>query len=161
VEDYDVLINNATVSRTSSVFFDVDYSQQNILPVNQNIIISQSATYATVQDSNYTLARSINPRYVGSKNTSAKYNIYTPGDTSYGKTAAIDDYVNYFIYFDWIGGSNPEYPGGGNVHATYLIDIEGNATPLTGDNKHLFTVSNIFVSFTNSLSSKACLFSSM
>jgi len=143
--DYNAILNNVYSNRLSNKYFDVDYSQQNLLPVNQGVIISQSAVYAQVQDSNYTLARNINPRYVGSKNTSAKYNIYTAGDSSYGKKAAIDDYVDYFVYFDWIGGSNPEYPGGGNIHLTYLIDIEGKAIPLTGDNTNLFTVSNIFV----------------
>jgi hypothetical protein len=162
VQDYDVLINNAVINRTSSVYFDVDYSQQGIIPVNQGVILSQSADHAAVQDSNYTLFRSISPRYLGSKNTSAKYNIYTsasisaslvlgiadywPGDQSYGQTAAIDKYADYFVYFDWIGGSNPELPGGGNIHLTYLIDLQGNAYPLTGDNKWLDTISNIFVS---------------
>jgi hypothetical protein len=143
--DYNAILNNVYSNRLSDQYFDVDYSQQGILPVNQGVILSQSAVYAQVQDSNYTLARSINPRYVGSKNISAKYNVYTVGDSSYGKKAAIDTYVDYFVYFDWIGRSNPEYPGGGNIHLTYLIDIEGKATPLTGDNTNLFTVSNIFV----------------
>ena len=139
------ILNNVYSNRLSDQYFDVDYSQQGILPVNQGVIISQSAVYAQVQDSNYTLARNINPRYVGSKNTSAKYNTYTVGDSSYGKKAAIDTYVDYFAFYDWVGGSNPEYPGGGNYHLTYLIDIEGRAIPLTGDNTNLFTVSNIFV----------------
>jgi hypothetical protein len=143
--EYNAVLNNVYSSRLSDKYFDVDYSQQNILPVNQQVILSQSAVYAQVQDSNYTLASNINPRYVGSKNTSAKYNTYTVGDLSYGKKAAIDNHVNYFAYWDWIGGSNPQYPGGGNIHLTYLIDTEGNAIPLTGDNTWLETVSNIFV----------------
>jgi len=143
--EYNAILNNVYSNRLSNKYLDVDYSQQGLLPVNQGVIISQSAVRAQVQDSNYTLARNINPRYVGSKNTSAKYNTYTVGDSSYGKKAAIDDYVDYFVYFDWIGGSNPEYPGGANIHLSYLIDIEGNATPLTGDNTNIFTVSNIFV----------------
>jgi len=158
---YNAVLNNAVSNRLSDKYFDVDYTQNNILPVNQNVIISQSAVHAQIQDSNYTLFRNISPRYLGSKNTSAKYNVYTsasvntplvlgtasiwPGDQSYGKTAAIDKYADYFAYFDWIGGSNPEFPGGGNIHLTYLIDIQGNAYPLTGDNKWLDTVSNIFL----------------
>jgi hypothetical protein len=114
------------------------------LPVNQGVIISQSATYAQIQDSNYTLARSINPRYLGSKNTSAKYNTYTVGDSSYGKTAAIDTYAKYFAYFDWIGPSNPQYPGGGNIHIINLVDVEGNVITLTPENKNLFNVEQIF-----------------
>jgi hypothetical protein len=85
--EYNAILNNIYSNRLSDQYFDVDYSQQGILPVNQGVIISQSAVYAQVQDSNYTLARSINPRYVGSKNISAKYNTYTVGDSSYGKKA--------------------------------------------------------------------------
>jgi hypothetical protein len=143
--EYNAVLNNVYSNRLSEKYFDVDYSQQGVLPVNQQVIISQSATYAQVQDSNYTLASNINPRYVGSKNTSAKYNTYTIGDLSYGKTAAIDNYVNYFAYWDFRGTSSPHYPGGGNIHLTYLVDTEGNAIPLTGNNKWLETVSNIFV----------------
>jgi hypothetical protein len=143
--EYNAILNNVYTNRLSDQYFDVDYSQQGVLPVNQGVIISQSAVHAQVQDSNYTLARNINPRYVGSKNTSAKYNTYTVGDSSYGKKAAIDDFVDYFVYFDYIESSSPEYPGGGNIHLTYLVDIEGNATPLTGDNTNLFSISNMFV----------------
>ena len=143
--DYNAILNNVYSNRLSDQYFDVDYSQQGLLPINQAVIISQSAVYAQVQDSNYTLARNINPRYVGSKNISAKYNTYTVGDSSYGKQAAIDDYVNYFTYFNRIESSSPEYPGGGNINLIYLIDIEGKAIPLTGDNTNLFTVSNIFI----------------
>jgi len=143
--EYNAVLNNVYSNRLSDKYFDVDYSQQGVLPVNQQVILSQSAVYAQVQDSNYTLASNINPRYIGSKNTSAKYNTYTVGDSSYGKTAAIDNYANYFAYWDWRGGSSPQYPGGGNIHLTYLVDIEGNAIPLTGDNTWLETVSNIFV----------------
>ena len=138
-----VIANNAPISRFSSKYFDVDYSQQNILPVNQQVILSQSATYAQVQDSNYTLARNINPRYVGSKNTSAKYNTYTVGDSSYGKTAAIDNYVNYFAYFDYIADGST-YIGGSNIHVINLIDIEGNIITLTPENINLFNIEQIF-----------------
>jgi hypothetical protein len=143
IQDYLVLINNASSSRLSEKYFDVDYSQQNILPVNQQVILSQSATYAQVQDSNYTLASNINPRYVGSKNTSAKYNTYTVGDSSYGKKAAIDTYVKYFAYFDYMAARST-YIGGSNIHIINLIDIEGNIITLTPENKNLFDIEQIF-----------------
>ena len=66
------------------------------LPYDNNIF------RAGVQDSNYSTARIINPRYLGSKTTSAKYNVYTKGDTSYGQTAAIDHYPVTFAYFNEI-----------------------------------------------------------
>jgi hypothetical protein len=140
--EYNAVFNNVYSNRLSEKYFDVDYSQQGLLPVNQGVIISQSAVYAQIQDSNYTLARSINPRYLGSKNTSAKYNTYTVGDSSYGKAAAIDNYAKYFAYFDWIGGST--YIGGGNIHIINLVDVEGNVITLTPENVNLFNVEQIF-----------------
>jgi hypothetical protein len=142
--EYNAVLNNVYSNRLSEKYFDVDYSQQGILPVNQGVIISQSAVYAQIQDSNYTLVRSINPRYLGSKNTSAKYNTYTVGDSSYGKAAAIDTYAKYFAYFDWIESSNPQYPGGGNIHIINLVDVEGNVITLTPENINLFDVEQIF-----------------
>jgi len=159
--DYNAIYNNVYSNRISDKYFNIDYAAVgDTWPVNQALILSSSATHAQIQDSNYSLARSIYPRYVGSKNTSAQYNFYTPsgsgvptvlgtasfwpGDQSYGKTAAIDKYTKYFALFDWIGGSNPEYPGGGNIHIINLVDIEGNITTLDANNYNLFNVSQTF-----------------
>ena len=159
--DYNAIYNNVYSNRLSRKYFDVDYAALgDTLPVNQSLLLSSSATFAQIQDSNYSLARSIYPRYVGSKNTSAKYNFYTPsgsgvptvlgtasfwpGDQSYGKTAAIEKYTKYFAVFDWISSSAPEYPGGGNIHIINLIDIEGKITTLTDNNYNLFNVSQTF-----------------
>ena len=101
--------------------------------------------YAQVQDSNYTKDTVwVKGRYSGTKLTSATYNTYTPGDISYGKTAVIDNYCNYIAQFDWIGGSNPEYPGGGNIHIIGLIHIDGTVIGLDGSNSNLNLVEQIF-----------------
>lgn len=121
-----VIINNAVDIRRNNKYMEVDFSSNQTVAVNQQFILSGSAAKASVPDSNYTMARIINPRYVGVKNDE------------------IDNYVNQFALFDWIGGSDPQYPGGGNIHIINLIDINGNITTLTEQNKNLFTVSNIF-----------------
>ena len=138
-----VLEGNAVNSRLSTYKMDVDYSN-NTIPVNQQLILSGSAVRFPIPDSYYTSLNHITSRYLGSK-YSGQYNLsssYAPLATPIGYP--IDNFVNYFVYFDWIGGSNPQYPGGGNVHCTYLIDIEGKAIPLTGKNEYLSYVENIF-----------------
>jgi hypothetical protein len=135
-----VIQNDAQLNRPSDRYFDVDFATSQIIALNKENILSGSATPATVPDSYYTTARIINPRYVGSKNTSPDLNT---GETE-NQLPAIERYSNSFIYFDWIGGSNPQYPGGGNVHGVYLINTEGIAFPLTTDNRLLGTIQNTF-----------------
>ena len=139
-----VLENNAVNSRLNPFLMDIDYSFSQVQAVNQQLILTGSATRFAIPESNYTMLRSTNPRYNGSRNI-GQYNysqLYPSSSIAPGYP--IDDFVNYFVYFDWIGGSNPQYPGGGNIHCTYLIDIEGKAIPLTTDNINLSSVENIF-----------------
>jgi hypothetical protein len=124
--DYLVIENDIQVSRPSSKYLDVDFTDNYITAVNEQAILSGSATKATVPDSNYTSLKSANPRYFGCENDE------------------IDEYAKYFAYFDWIGGSNPQYPGGGNIHIINLVDVEGNVITLTPENKNLFNVEQIF-----------------
>jgi hypothetical protein len=67
--DNNALLGNATQDRESSIYFDADYSTSQLSAVNLQNILSGSATRAQTPDSNYSLARSIRPRYEGSKNT--------------------------------------------------------------------------------------------
>jgi hypothetical protein len=131
-------------NRLNSFYMDVDYSNNNLIPVNQQLILSGSATRFPVPDSYYTSLRHITPRYLGSK-YSGNYNLsssYAPGSTPTG--FPIDNFVNWFVYFDYIESSFPEVPGGGNIHCTYLVNTEGQAIPLTNDNRYLQDISNIF-----------------
>ena len=160
--DYDCLVvqNNAIDNRLSSVYMDVDYSSNSIIPLNKTLILSGSATKFAIPDSNYTTKRITNPRYDGSRTTSPDVNKAIYKNPSYSfvngsitsslpstqsQVPNIEYYSNYFVYFDWIGGSNPQYPGGGNIHCIYLIGIDGIAYPLTTDNKNLGRIENIFV----------------
>ena len=145
-EDCAPLNNNVDSYRTSQYYMKADYNSGQTTPTNFISLLSGSGTRAAVQDYYYNLRRQTQPRYAGSKLTGYQINAFTAStDTSYGKNPVIEKYSDYFVYFDWIGGANPQYPGGGNVHCTYLIGIDGIALPLTTDNINLGKIENIFV----------------
>jgi hypothetical protein len=154
---YNVLINNAVVSRPNTEFFDVDYSTSGIVAVNKNIIISASrgtgsATPSTVPASNYTTARIANPRYKGSRTTSPIGSIsqnyvnqqMTTGSTI-GALANVESYCNWFAYFDTINpvsiavdiynsGWAGAVASGSAVHVLSLININGERIDLSPSN---------------------------
>jgi hypothetical protein len=143
-----VLEGNVLENRLNPFLMDVDYSYSQTQAVNQQQILTGSATRFAVPESNYTMLRSVNPRYNGSRTTSPNFNqpiykdLITLSTESQEPNAS--RYSNWFVYFDYIESSFPEVPGGGNIHCTYLINTEGQAIPLTGDNKYVQDVSNIF-----------------
>ena len=150
----DPIFNNISEARKSIRFMDVDYSSNIITPVNIGYITSRSFGDITegsssfldapVQDSNYTLLRSKNPRYLGSKTISQKYNTYTLGDSSYGQTAAIDLNSLKFAYFSEIVETGSAFPERSNVYIKYLIDGRSNVIELTRKNENIFDIQNIF-----------------
>jgi hypothetical protein len=147
-------LNNISEARKSVQYMDLDYSSNVITPVNIGFITSRSFGQITeqdsafldapVQDSNYTLLRNVNPRYLGSKTTSAKYNDYTLGDKSYGQTAAIDLNSLKFAYFSEVVETGSLFPERSNVYLKYLIDGRSNVTELTRKNTNIFELQNIF-----------------
>ena len=141
-------MNNVYSNRVSDKYYDVDYSTNALNPVNFQTIISQSAIYAQVQDSNYTSGSAwAKGRYNGTKLRSATYNTYTAGDISYGQTAVIDKYTDYFLYFSNIEEQTPGLsliPYGGNVKGVALISIDGDVISLTPDNQSIGLVRQIF-----------------
>ena len=146
--DYNSLLNNVYSNRVSNTYYDVDYSTDALNPTNFQTIISQSALYAQVQDSNYTSGSAwAKGRYNGTKLRSATYNTYTAGDISYGQTAVIDKYTDYFLYFSNIEEQTPGLsliPYGGNVKGVALISIDGDVISLTPDNQSIGLVRQIF-----------------
>jgi hypothetical protein len=146
--DYNSLLNNVYSNRVSNKYFDVDYSQDALNPINFETIVSQSAIYAQVQDSNYITGSAWSKaRYEGTKLKSATYNTYTAGDTSYGQTAVIDQYTDYFLYYSNIVQQVPDLsliPYGGNVRGVALISINGDVISLTPDNQNIGLVQQIF-----------------
>ena len=146
------LLNNAISTRPSTKYLDVDYSSGQFIPVNQQAILSGSATKAITQDYNWNVRRSTLPRYAGSKLIGAQINEYTTGDISYGKEPVIESYTDIFAYFEWIGAAQPEIFNAGNVNITKLVKSDGTVVPLqslplgqriTGSS-NLFTVETLF-----------------
>ena len=68
--DYNPLLGNAETPQFSTVWMDVDYSQNPLTPVNFGLIISGTADRASVQDSNYSSKAWSNLRYNGSRTNS-------------------------------------------------------------------------------------------
>jgi hypothetical protein len=148
--DYNSLLNNVYSNRVSNIYYDVDYSQNALNPVNFISLISQSALYAQVQDSNYSSGSAwTKGRYSGTKLTSATYNTYTAGDISYGETAVIDTYKTYFLYFSKIilaqAGAGSTYSGG-NVKGVALINSDGTSISLDKNNNNIGLVKSLFTS---------------
>jgi len=150
--DYNSLLNNVYSNRVSDKYYDVDYSTNLLNPVNFTSIISQSALYAQVQDSNYSSGSAwAKGRYSGTKLTSATYNTYTPGDISYGKTAVIDSYKTYFLYFSKIiltqsGSGDGTIYSGGNVKGVALIGLAGDSISLDSSNENIGLIQSLFPS---------------
>jgi len=134
--DNNPLINNAIDIRKSSIYQDVDYSQGALVPVNFNLLISGSAQKAEVQDSNYTLARHINPRYEGSRTTSQLINVWSRSDTNtYGKLPTVESNKTYIAYCDTIEGYSPDRMNSSAIVVKYLIDENGTVSiPNTSEN---------------------------
>jgi hypothetical protein len=137
LSDYNVLAGNAVIAREDVFFMDVDFATNQIQAVNQNAILNGSAAKAPVQYSNYTSARQINSRYVGKELTSAKLNEWTQGDISYGKTPNVSNPEVNFVYFNYAGGTSPEW-GNQNADRTqinirYIVDQNGNVTKPIND----------------------------
>jgi hypothetical protein len=123
--DYNALQNNAIISRRSNVYFDVDYNEGMLSPVNFDAIIDQNAVYADIQDYYYYLQRHILPRYLGSKTTCDEINRYSPGDISYGKTPNVENNKTYFAYYEWIGGFPPEFKDMSGAKIKFILDEQG------------------------------------
>jgi hypothetical protein len=125
-------LNNATGSKLSQYFQEVDYNTGQLIPTNQQLITGNIAYKAEVQDYNYNLQRSTIPRYKGSKTTSAQYNIYTAGDISYGSTAAVDKYQSLFLTFKGMSGAYPELINKSTMYVNSLVDDKGEQITVGG-----------------------------
>jgi hypothetical protein len=153
------LYQNVTSSVRSVDLFDLDYSDNQLTPVNYGIVtqsinnaqIDNYATYtnpnspyAQVQDYNYNLERSVIPRYIGSKTISETYNTESTANQSYGDTAAIDKIKYQYAYLIDIYSGSIYLPNRSNAQIKYIIDNNENVLDLTKANKNIFTVQNVF-----------------
>ena len=146
--DFNPIINNAIIDRVDPEFYDVDFTTNAITAVNRVNIISASrgqgvATPAAVQASNYTTARIINPRYVGSKNTSPDFNII---DNQ--QLPSVEKYTSYFIYTPGGSGNTlAERSGSGNYKIGFLVDELGNIIQPENNNTGSAYIPNLIDAF--------------
>jgi hypothetical protein len=133
--DFNVLLNNVSESLISRNRQNIQY----IFGTNQNI-----TTSAELQDSYESLRTHQLSRYEGIKLSSAKYNDYTDGDISFGKSAVIDKNVVKLGLFSEII-PNRFLPKRNNAVLKYLVDIEGGLTELNLRNKHWEEIQNTFI----------------
>ena len=144
-EDCLPLINNSIENKKSSKYQQVDFTYNQIIPSNFEALISGSGTKFPVPDSNYTTKRITNPRYDGSKNSGQINYSQSLSTSSIVPGYPIDNFTNYFAYFDWISGANPQYPGGGNTHITKLINAETKEIiTLSEQNNNIGVISQIY-----------------
>jgi len=132
--DYNAIINNANINRLSEHYKQIDYATDQNIPVNFQQLISGTAAPASVQDSNYTSYQYSGIRYWGSKNTTDNFNNASTtvsseienqtnvnlGNTTFGK-ASVDLNRTYFAYFNWAGGSSPEWGNANEDRTVYNI----------------------------------------
>jgi hypothetical protein len=140
--DYNVLFNNVSSSRASLTRQKLEISgSSGMLGKGSYALL----TTASLQDSYEFLKTHQLSRYEGSKLSSAKYNNYTDGDISYGKTAAIDrNSVKLGLFSEIV--ANKFLPKRNNATLKYLVDIDGNLTELNLRNTHWPEIQNTFVS---------------
>jgi hypothetical protein len=125
--DFNVMLNNVSISlySTSRKTLEISGSSQIIGSGSFPLLVT-----ASLQDSYLSLSSYILPRYSGSKTYSAKYNTYTDGDQSYGKSAAIDRYVRKFGLFTQVVSSS-FFNSRNLVALKYLVDESGSLTELS------------------------------
>ena len=127
--DYNAIINNAIENRLSEDFMDVDYADSLNIPINLIALMSGSATPAQIQDSNYTTQRVISSRYTGKQLQSAKLNVWSSTDIAPSKTPNVSNPKSYFVRFNWLGGTTPEWGnnnvGRTNVSVKSIVDENG------------------------------------
>ncbi len=130
----DILLNNVELYRENPFLQDIDYSENPLVPVNNNLIISGTAARGTVPESYYTSLAQTRIRYTGVKNQSSGVNVYNPnaGTSSFGEPINIGTYgqvpsidsLDVNIYeFEWGGGTNPEIQGYGAVKMGKILQV--------------------------------------
>jgi hypothetical protein len=172
--DYNAVINNSEVNRLSSNYQLVDYATNQLVPVNFTQLLQGIGTRASIPDSFFTSLNNTLPRYLGTKNTSDDFNIKSTTVTKNLETQqniflgnntlnypSVDLNRTYFAYFNWAGGTSPEWGTFNEDKTTYnirfFIDENGNVIkPLNDSNginlgimKQNFTEGEVAVSSLN------------
>ncbi len=126
-DDCQPFLNNINNDRRGGIYYVADYSYGIYSPINFDQIISRSAEYAEVQDSNYTTARIVLPRYDGSQTTA--FNLNSTDGLQGGYGLPVIDYLSaYFGYANEVSDPYPVINGITQANIKYLVDGSGRAT---------------------------------
>lgn len=148
--DCDVTYGNVSQGIPNPLIQDLDYQTSTTLPVNLELIISGTATRATIPESYYTSLAQTIPRYLGSKSECIVLNSWTPGDQgTFGKLPNIQSLGNIMLYCDWIGGNPPERMNTSVAHVKFIIFQDGTVMKPNLTNLGLYNIQNAFVSGEN------------
>ena len=141
--EFNAVINNVTVPRPSEYFYDLDYSTNASIPVNQQAVISasqQGTNYpkAPVQDYNYQSQGILRRNYLGAKSTSPDFNLNST-EGGFGQLPVVESKGLYFAYFNWVGGTSPEWGNNledrSTVSVRYYVDENGSVIEPLNDSK--------------------------
>jgi hypothetical protein len=142
--DFNVTLNNISSSILSDKRYKLEKRYENI---NGKVYLAANeiSSSAELQDSNLSLKGHLNSRYDGTKLSSLKYNVFTEGDNSFGKTSAIDHNTRKIGLFTQVQSNKfLNNPKRNNFSLTYLVDEKGNLTELNKKNYNLFEIQNTF-----------------
>jgi hypothetical protein len=142
--DFNVTLNNVSSSILSDKRYKLEKKYEDI---NGKVYLVDGdvSSSAELQDSNLSLRGHLNSRYDGTKLSSLKYNIFTEGDNSFGKTSVIDHNTRKIGVFTQVQSNKfLTNPKRNNFSLTYLVDEKGDLTELNSKNYNLFEVQNTF-----------------
>jgi hypothetical protein len=130
--EYNTLLNNVYSNRVSEKYFDVDYNNNALNPTNFQNIISESAIYAQIQDSNYdTKSAFFETRYGGTKYTGFLNTTESVKINNIPPNIPVDSFVSYFAISDRINRNIPSLKA--NIHLTTLVGPTGEVVVLNSN----------------------------
>ena len=151
--DCDVLMNNVELNEYDKDFMKVNYDSGQLIPTNQQQIISGTAEPAPVKAYNYRILSQILPRYDGVRTESPNFNL--PASNQFGQVPNAEQTNTYFLYFESMESTSPLIKNKTSVKGKYLIREDGTVFDLNTDD---VTYSNVIYSFERDKKAYASLF---
>jgi hypothetical protein len=131
--DFDSLLSNATEGKFSLKHQIVDNNRSQLTPTNLTAINNRTAGFAQVQDSSYEIESYTRSRYDGSKHTATALHTQSL-DTG---LVPISNPQTYFSYFNWLGGTSPNWGNNLNdrvaANIKYVISLDGETITPSND----------------------------
>lgn len=135
--DCDVLMNNVELNEYDKQFMKVNYDSGQLVPTNQQQIISGTAEPAPVKAYNYRILSQTLPRYSGVKTTSPNLNLktITTNDSLATGYSNVNSEKVYVAYCETIEDYSPQRMTTSDAQVKYLIFRDGSISiPNTSQN---------------------------